>query len=92
MYQRSKGRDLFDLYLALQRLDPDVEKIIATYKAYLRADGGKVATAKEILLNLEKKMHDPLFLGDMLALLLPAIKYDPYEAYETVKNKILDKI
>jgi len=92
LYQRSKGRDLFDLYHALQRLDPDVEKIIATYKAYMQADGGKVVTAREILLNLEKKTHDSLFLGDMLALLPPGIKYNAHEAYETVKTELIEKI
>ncbi len=92
LYQRKKGRDLFDLYFALQRLGLDVEKIIGSYKEYMQADGSKVVTAREMLLNLEKKMIDPLFLGDMTALLQPKTKYDPHEAYEYVKKELIERI
>jgi predicted nucleotidyltransferase component of viral defense system len=92
LYQRKKGRDLFDLFTAMQRLEPDVDKILASYKVYMKADGGKAVSAKEVMLNLEKKMNDSTFLGDMTALLEPKIKYDPNEAFEFVKKELIERI
>jgi len=54
LYQRKKGRDLFDLYTAMQCLDLDIERIIASYKEYMQATGSKMVTAREVLLNLKK--------------------------------------
>ena len=92
LYQRKKGRDLFDLYTVMQRLELDVDKILASYKVYMEADGGKAASSKDVLLNLEKKMNDSTFLGDMTALLQHKTKYDPYEAYEYVKKELIERI
>ena len=76
----------------MQRLEPDVDKILASYKVYMEADGGKAVSAKEVMLNLEKKMNDSTFLGDMTALLKPKTKYDPYEAFEYVKKELIERI
>ena len=35
LYQRKKGRDLFDLYVALQRKEIDVDKVLQCYKKYM---------------------------------------------------------
>ena len=35
LYQRKKGRDLFDLYIALQRKEVDVDKVLQCYKKYM---------------------------------------------------------
>ncbi len=92
LYQRSKGRDLFDLSYALQMLQPDVDKIIAAYKVYMKHDGGRAKTARELMLNLGEKMKDSNFYGDVKGILRPGIKFDHQDAYELVKTKLIKKI
>ena len=52
----------------------------------------RIATSKEFLLNMEEKMKDNMFLGDVKALIRPDVKYDMDEAYEIVKRQLIEKI
>jgi hypothetical protein len=56
--------------------------------------GSNVPTQKEFLLNMESKMVDMEFLGDITGLLRRESNdtYDPHEAYELVKNRLIEKI
>ena len=92
LYQRSKGRDLFDLYYALEKIDIDSEKIIRAFNKYMEFSVRKIPSKKEILNNLDLKMQDPDFTGDIYALLRPEIDYDANIAYELIKNEIINKI
>ncbi|MEI6122709.1 MAG: nucleotidyl transferase AbiEii/AbiGii toxin family protein [Bacteroidota bacterium] len=92
LYQRSKGRDLFDLYFALVNLDPDCDKLLHCYRKYMQHSNGRAKTAKEIMMNLDEKMNDPEFIGDMKALLRPEVEYDIQKAYNLVKEKLIEKI
>jgi len=92
LYQRSKGRDLFDLYYALVHLKPDCEKVVHCYRGYMKQNNGRAKTAKEILLNLDEKMNDTEFTGDLKALLRPEIEYDIQKAYQLVKEELIEKI
>lgn len=49
-------------------------------------------TQKELLQNMEKKILDQDFLGDMEGLLLPGLTYGNENAYEFVKTELLEKI
>lgn len=89
LYQRKKGRDLFDLYKALTLANPDPHKIIACYQEYMNFVVEKIPTKKQFLLNLEEKMNDKTFINDTLYLLRPSEDYNPGYAYELVKEKIL---
>lgn len=92
MYQRKKGRDLFDLYYALIHTNPDCDKIVSCYKKYMEFSNGRAKTAKEILINLDEKMLDPDFIGDTKGLLRPEVTYDINVAYELVKNELIERI
>jgi predicted nucleotidyltransferase component of viral defense system len=92
LYQRSKGRDLFDLYWAYQHHDIDTEKLLQCYRAYLNESEGTAPTQREFILNMEEKMKDPEFLGDIHIILRPGIEYDNKAAYAFVKSEILEKI
>lgn len=92
LYQRSKGRDLFDLYYAMVNLKPDCDKIIHCYREYMKHSDGRAKTAKEMILNLDEKMNDPEFIGDIKALLRPEIEYDIHKAYALVKEELIEKI
>jgi len=92
LYQRKKGRDLFDLYKAVksQNLNPD--NVINCYRAYISFSDGESPSKIVYLANMEEKMQEELFLNDIQALLRPSVAYDPQEAYEIVKRKLIEKI
>ena len=92
LYQRRKGRDLFDLYKALASAETDAEQVIRCYREYINFVVDKPPTQKEFLLNMEKKIKDAEFLGDTNMLLRPDEKYNPQEAYELVKNELIEKL
>src|SRR6056297_2998546 len=69
LYQRKKGRDLFDLYYANQNAELDLDQIITCYNEYMSFVVEKPPSKKEFLANIELKEKDPVFLGDMEALL-----------------------
>jgi len=93
LYQRSKGRDLFDLDYARLNLELDNAQIIQCFKEYTTfATGKRPPSKREFLLNFEAKQNDPNFTGDMEALLRTGIKYNQEEASEWVINQLIEKI
>jgi hypothetical protein len=49
-------------------------------------------TYKQFIQNMENKMNDPEFWGDMENLLISDEAYDMQEAYCIVKERIIDKL
>jgi len=93
LYQRSKGRDLFDLDYSRLNMELDLNQIIECFKAYTKfATGKRPPSKKEFLLNIEEKENDPDFTGDMEALLRPEIAYNQEAAFEWLKNELIEKI
>lgn len=92
LYQRSKGRDLFDLDYSRLNMDLNLDEIIECFRQYTHFATGNVPSAKEVLLNIEAKEKDPLFTGDMEALLRPGVTYDQEAAFEWLKSELISKI
>ncbi|PCJ83982.1 MAG: nucleotidyltransferase [Flavobacteriales bacterium] len=92
LYQRKKGRDLFDLFHALTNLELDIEALIKCYKEYMAFSVDKPPTQKQFLLNMEEKLQDPDFEGDIYGLLRPGVEYDQSKAYELIKTGLIEKI
>ena len=55
LYQRKKGRDLFDLYYALTNLNLNTSDLINCYKEYMAFSMEKPPTQKQFLLNMKEK-------------------------------------
>ncbi len=91
LYQRRKGRDLFDMWFAITQTDVDPSSVIEAWKFYMEEEENSV-TQKEFLDNLEKKIADQVFIGDMQGLLRPGLSYSTTDAYEFVKTELLEKI
>lgn len=91
LYQRKKGRDLFDLYRILQSFRCDHEKILDSYKQYMDFVTDHIPTKKEYIENLSSKCTDPDFIGDMEGLLPPGVGFDIKKAYKSVKQELLVK-
>ncbi len=92
LYQRKKGRDLFDLYKAITNKVVDTELLLRCYNRYMDFSVTKKPTYKQFVQNMENKMRDPDFLGDVENLLHPDEKFDMQEAYLVVKEEIIDKL
>ena len=92
LYQRNKGRDLFDLYRSLTTADLDLEALLHSYRTYMAFSNGKAPTPKQFLQNLEAKLNDRAFRGDTTALLRPEEIYEPHAAFELVKRELIDRM
>lgn len=92
LFQRKKGRDLFDLYKGLSNRVCDVDKLLECYRRYMEFVVERVPTYKEFVQNMEMKMGDEEFLTDVLPLLRPEISFNPIDAYNLVYSKLIDKM
>jgi len=93
LYQRRKGRDLYDMYKALVQV-PGLNKdaILECYHSYMQFGTGESPPQKIYLQNMEAKMQDDEFRGDILALIRPTEVYDQGIAFELVRKELLEKI
>jgi predicted nucleotidyltransferase component of viral defense system len=93
LYQRKKGRDLYDLYIALTR-NPELDKdlLVKCYREYINYSVNNPPSQKEFILNMEAKITDPEFLGDTTGLLRPEQIFEPLPAYELVKTELIERI
>ena len=91
LYQRRKGRDLFDLSLAIKRGGVDFQQVIECFGRYLDHQGVRISRA-EFEENLHRKRADPRFRGDMQALLVPGTLYDPDAAMAEVLEAMITKV
>lgn len=89
LYQRRKGRDLYDLYNALT-LVPELDKraILKSYNEYMKFSVDKPPTQKVFLRNMEAKMKDDQFIGDITGLIRPDQKYGTYCCMRISANRI----
>ncbi len=92
LYQRSKGRDLFDLDYSRLHLELDHDLILKCFKEYMAFSVGKPPSQKEFLMNIEEKENDPNFTGDMEALLRPEIEYNQEAAFVWLKTNLITSI
>lgn len=86
LYQRKKGRDLFDLY-ELREINIDWDKVVESFK---KLNIG--VSAKEYEKNLTLKMEESLFLEDLRPLLAHEFKYDPKDAYQWFVEEIIPRL
>lgn len=86
LYQRNKGRDLFDLY-ELSKMKHNWDNVVASFK--LLNIG---ASKKQFEKNLELKMKDDQFLEDILPLLPTGVTYDPQAAYKWFLEVIIPRL
>jgi predicted nucleotidyltransferase component of viral defense system len=92
LYQRRKGRDLFDLYTAIIQKNLNFDQILLCYRKYMNFVVSAPPTQKEFIMNMELKMQDEEFIGDTMMLLRDGEKYKPQKAYKLVKENLLEKI
>ena len=88
LYQRKKGRDLFDLWAASRRARVDPKRLVECFRRHLEHDGFRISRA-ELEKNLHEKVADPGFGRDIEPLLASGVTWDREAAVEYVLAKIV---
>jgi hypothetical protein len=91
LYQRKKGRDLFDLYIFLKENTLDSKKIITAFTKYLSHENKAVSRA-EFEKNLHLKLSDSNFTEDMNSLIRQPEEYDIQKAYQFIMEEVISKL
>ena len=92
LYQRRKGRDLFDLFYVLTHVDVDIDKILLCHEKYISFVAEQPPSYRQFIANMEEKMQNPEFTEDMTMILRPGLAYDPHEAYAIVREKLIERL
>lgn len=87
LYQRRKGRDLFDMATALSRSDVDPARIVAAFSRYMR-EGGHRVTRAEFEKNLAAKIEDARFISDVPSLLVSGQEWSAEDATMLILDRL----
>jgi predicted nucleotidyltransferase component of viral defense system len=87
LYQRRKGRDLFDMANAISRGNVDPARIVAAFRRYMD-EGGHHVTRAEFEENLAAKLEDKRFLTDIPPLLAVGQTWNAAEAAALVVERL----
>lgn len=89
LYQRSKGRDLFDLWLALDQLALDPNAILAAFEPYRPAG----LTSGKAIANLDAKRRAGGFRSDLAPLVLRMPDgFDVNSAADRITTELLSRL
>ena len=91
LYQRKKGRDLYDLWIALQSGGTTNDQIVSCFSRYMDHDGLTVSRA-QYEANLAAKLGSSAFLEDIRPLISTDTSYDPLVAAEIVGNELVSRL
>ena len=92
LYQRKKGRDLFDLHYAISHGNPDGGLVMRCFAKYIRFSAGYVPTLNMIDENMAAKLAMPEFVGDTESYLRDGVGFDPNASWPTVREKLFEKL
>ena len=91
LYQRKKGRDLYDLWSIQGSNKTDPNKIVLCFKTYLKHCNLSVSR-KEFEKNLSEKLEDPTFISDIQPLITPLATWNPESAVRYVREELLSRL
>lgn len=91
LYQRKKGRDVFDLALALTQGRAQPRRIIECFRRYMRAEGAAV-TGRTFADNLASKRRDRSFTADIAPLLAPGHAWDFERGLTLVTDALIARL
>lgn len=87
LYQRKKGRDLFDLWTAFDTITVRPEPVIQCFLHYMEQEGHKISRA-EFEQNLSEKLGDPGFIADIGPLVVDGSRFDLPRAADFVLKRL----
>jgi predicted nucleotidyltransferase component of viral defense system len=91
LYQRRKGRDLYDLWLGLGTKQASPARIVECFRCYLAHDGTAISRA-EFEANLDAKLASTPFLEDLQPLVFEGEGYEPVSAAKIVREVLIARL
>jgi len=91
LYQRKKGRDLFDLATAGNLAEVDPQRVVACFVGYIEREGRRISRL-EFEANLAAKIQDRDFLADVPALVAAGTEFDATQAAHRVREDFLARL
>jgi predicted nucleotidyltransferase component of viral defense system len=91
LYQRKKGRDMYDLWHALGTGQPDPDLIVQCFQRYMEYEGTTVSRA-EFEANLAAKLTSKAFLDDIRPLIPADADYRPEVAAAVVMGELVARL
>ena len=91
LYQRKKGRDLYDLWRVLGAEELNEKCVIECFQRYI-AHGGLSITRAQFENNLANKMQDDAFIRDVEPLLPTGVTYQAETAYHLVSSRLIARL
>ena len=88
LYQRKKGRDLFDLAAALEATTVNPARVVEAFTAYMKNEGKHVTRAL-FERNLAAQRKSAQFSADIAPLLASGYTWDKDRAAETVSTRMI---
>ncbi len=97
LYQRDKGRDLYDLYVSRLHPDFDMKKIAQCFIRHMtvKKDGKAITnipTAENFIKRLKRKEKAPHFLRDVHRVLKIDVEYNQDDAFEWAKKDFVPSL
>lgn len=92
LYQRKKGRDLFDMAYAMKRIEVDVDAVLRCWRRYMTHGDKTAPTEKEFLANMEEKLALPEYCDDVKLMLRSGTEFFVDTAYSFVKDNFLGRM
>ena len=91
LYQRRKGRDLFDMWYVFNHIPTNVDRVVDIFRRYCSNDG--IIIERDVFQqNMEAKRKNVDFQNDMHVLLPRNIRWNFNEAFDFVVNQVVCKI
>ncbi len=91
LYQRKKGRDLFDLRTALGQDNVHPDHVLSCFQRCMR-EGGHAATRAQFEENLAAKRTDPRFANDIEPLISAGTDWNLDAATDSVLRKLISRL
>jgi predicted nucleotidyltransferase component of viral defense system len=88
LYQRAKGRDLYDLWMAIEQLGVNCGDLLEAFKFYSEEHSMKVSRA-EYEKSLIQKMTLKDFLDDAKRVLPGGVPWNPEHAFNIVSDRLV---
>ena len=88
LYQRKKGRDLFDLALALNEPTVEPRRVVAAFSKYMIHAGHQVTRA-QYEANLRRKLKDRQFSADIGPLLASGFSWTMRNDADVILSRLV---
>ncbi|MBU0711934.1 nucleotidyl transferase AbiEii/AbiGii toxin family protein [bacterium] len=91
LYQRKKGRDLFDLWYSISHRTINVEHVLQAFDVFIRHNELTIQK-EEYIDNIHDKISDSDFRSDIAGLIRPGIEYDLEQSFDYLNKNLFLKM